>query len=204
MRPTWHMRSSSLRPVAAVAAHPLVAPMPRLIGPARHLARRLVLGALADSPGRLDLVLPDGERRVLGRGDLAVATVRVHDDRAFARLLWRGELGAGEAYTAGDWDADDLPAALRWFLRATGARGVESALTRLAALPSLWRHRRAANDRAGSARNIVAHYDLGNRFYREFLDDELVYSCGIWADATTLAEAQRAKLERLCALAAIG
>ncbi|MBK9035936.1 MAG: class I SAM-dependent methyltransferase [Myxococcales bacterium] len=204
MHPSPDMQSTSIRPASA-AAHPLVVPMPRLIGPVRHAARRLVLGALAaDSPGRVDLILPDGARRALGAGAQPLATVRVHDDRAFARMLWRGELGAGEAYTAGDWDADDLPAALRWFLRATGARGVESAMTRLARLPSLWRHRRAANDRAGSARNIAAHYDLGNRFYQQFLDDELVYSCGVWTDATTLAEAQRAKLERLCALAGIG
>lgn len=201
------MPSLSSRPVAAAdQSHPLLAPMPRLIGPVRALARHVMLRALADADvGRVDVILPDGARVALGRGGRPEATLRIRDDRAFVRMLVRGELGAGEAFTAGEWDADDLPTALRWFLRATAARGVESALTRVARVPSLWRHRRAANDRAGSARNVTAHYDLGNAFYRTFLDEQLVYSCGLWRDgATTLAEAQTAKLERLCALADIG
>ena len=182
--------------------------MPRLIAPVRALARHLVVDELRRTwiDGRLDLILPDGERVGLGGGGgRPLATVQVHDDRLFVRVLVRGELGAGEAFTAGDWDADDLPTALALFLRGTRARGVESWLSRIGRAPALWRHRRAANDRAGSARNIAAHYDLGNGFYRSFLDDELVYSCGLWRDgAIDLAAAQRAKLERLCALAAIG
>lgn len=186
-------------------AHPLIAPMPRLIAPMRALARRLVLGELERTwaGGRLDLVLPDGDRVALGGAGRPQATVRVHDDRLFMRVLLRGELGAGEAFTAGDWDADDLVSALQQFLRATRARGLESWLSQLGGAPARWRHRRAANDRAGSARNIAAHYDLGNDFYRGFLDEDLVYSCAIWQGATSLAEAQRNKLDRLCELAAI-
>ena len=188
--------------------HPLIAPAPRLVTPLPALARRLVLGALARGArdwhdARLDVRLPDGERVVLGAGPRADAIIDVRDQRGFARIAIRGELGAGEAYVAGDWDADDLPTALRLFLRATGARGLESPLTRLARLPALRRHRRAHNDRAGSARNIAAHYDLGNRFYGAFLDEKMVYSCGRWADATTLDAAQTAKLAHLCDLAAL-
>jgi len=120
----------------------------------------------------------------------------------------RGELGGGEAFVAGEWscdNTDDLVAVLRLALRATGARGVESPLTRLAQLPSLLRHRRAANTVRGSERNIHAHYDLGNAFYQLFLDpDTLAYSCGMFSDGTTdLATAQRAKLDRLCDLLAL-
>lgn len=189
--------------------HPLIAPAPPLAAPLAGLARRLVLGALARGArdwraGRLDLRLPDGATVVIGAGARADATITVHDDRAFVRAALRGELGAGEAFVAGDWDADDLPLALRLFLRATAARGVESPLTRLVRLPTLVRHRLAHNDRAGSARNIVAHYDLGNAFYRKFLDEQLVYSCARWQDgATTLEAAQAAKLAHLCDLAAL-
>jgi cyclopropane-fatty-acyl-phospholipid synthase len=95
------------------------------------------------------------------------------------------------------------------FLRGTSARGVESPLTRIAQLPALVRHRRAANTHVGSERNVHAHYDLGNAFYRLFLDAEtLAYSAGYFArsdhddapiDPTmSLAEAQHAKLDRLC------
>ncbi|HVK78177.1 MAG TPA: cyclopropane-fatty-acyl-phospholipid synthase family protein [Kofleriaceae bacterium] len=191
-------------------AHPLIAPVPRLARPGRALARRLVLGALArawqgSGTGRLDVRLPDGARVRLGAAGAPDATITVADERAFVRVALRGELGAGEAFVAGEWTADDLPAALRLFLRATAARGLESWLTRLAVTAARRRHRRAANDRAGSARNVGAHYDLGNAFYRLFLDDQLIYSCALWPPgARDLEAAQVVKLDRLCDLAAIG
>jgi cyclopropane-fatty-acyl-phospholipid synthase len=185
-------------------AHPLIVPLPRLVPPSGQLLRMAALAKLrADwSGGRLDLILPSGERVRLGGAGPADASARIHDDRLFLRLLMRGEMGAGESFVAGEWSSDDLVAVLRVFLRATGARGVESPLTRLAQLPALLRHRRSANTRTGSERNIHAHYDLGNRFYGLFLDPEtLAYSCAIFPSPTTsLADAQRAKLDRLCDL----
>lgn len=175
--------------------------------PRASLARRLVLRELTRRPlraGRLDVRLPDRTSVVLGDGATADATITVRAERAFSRIALRGELGAGEAYVDGDWDADDLPRALRLFLQATAARGVESPLTRLAAAPAVLRHRLGRrNHRAGSARNVVAHYDLGNAFYRLFLDEEMVYSCARWRGAATLEDAQRAKLAHLCDLAAL-
>lgn len=180
------------------------------------------------SAGALELVLPDGERMLLGIGAGRLArgsgvgaaeaiegpppSIRVHDERLFLRLALRGEMGAGESFVAGEWSCDDLPGAIRRFLRVSGARGFESPLTFVGQLPSLWRHRKAANSIAGSERNIHAHYDLGNAFYRLFLDAEtMAYSCGIWehgdravlpaspsALEAALAAAQLAKLERLC------
>ena len=186
-------------------AHPLIVPVPRLYAPASGVLRRLALRRLRAGwrAGHLELALPDGERVQLGGHAPAgtdVPRATVHDDRLFVRLLLRGEMGAGESYVAGEWDSDDLVAVARAFLRATDAGGLESPLTRLAQLPALVRHRRAANTRTGSERNIHAHYDLGNAFYRLFLDPEtLAYSCGIWPDAhASLAAAQRAKHERLC------
>jgi cyclopropane-fatty-acyl-phospholipid synthase len=182
----------------------LIAPLPRVASP---LIRALRLTAVArlraafrGAADRLDLVMPSGERLVLGGPGHPDATVRVHDDRLVLRLLLRGELGAGEAFVAGEWSSDDLVAVTRVFLRATRARGLESPLTRLGRLPALLRHRRAANTPRGSARNIHAHYDLGNDFYRLFLDAEtLAYSCAYYpSPASSLADAQRAKLERLC------
>ena len=150
-------------------------------------------------------MLPSGELVRLGDrataiDDSRVARVRVHDDRLFLRLLLCGELGAGESYVAGEWSSDDVVGVARAFLRASRARGIESPVTKLAQLPALLRHHRAANTRAGCRRNVHAHYDLGNAFYRLFLDDDtLAYSCAVWPDATmTLADAQRAKFDRLC------
>ena len=190
----------------AAVAHPLIVRVPRLVHPVGLAVRALALARLraAWSGERLDLILPGGDWVRLGGRGTADACAHVHDDRMFLRLLLRGELGAGEAFVAGEWSSDDLVAVLRVFLRVTGARGLESPLTRLAQLPALARHRRAANTRAGSARNIHAHYDLGNAFYRLFLDPEtLSYSCGVFP-APTLADAQHAKHEQLCAALALG
>ncbi|HEU0033173.1 MAG TPA: cyclopropane-fatty-acyl-phospholipid synthase family protein [Kofleriaceae bacterium] len=189
-------------------AQPRVFASPRLWPIATTVARRAVLARLAAqwTAGPLELVLPSGQRVRLGTPHGAAARVTVHDDRLFVRLLVRGELGAGESFVAGEWSSDDPVAVIRLFLRATGARGLESPLTRIAQLPDLIRHRRAANTPDGSARNIHAHYDLGNALYQLFLDPEtLAYSCAYFPTATaTLAEAQRAKLDRLCDWLALG
>lgn len=177
--------------------------MPR-VRPRRAL-RWAGLGALralwSSDDERLDLVMPSGECVRIGGPGRAHALAQIHDDRFFLRLLLRGEMGAGESFVAGDWSADSddaLVDVIRVFLRGTRARGVESPLTRLVQLPSLARHRRAANTLDGSQRNIHAHYDLGNDFYRLFLDEEtFAYSCAIYP-APSLADAQRAKLDRLC------
>ena len=188
-------------------AHPLIAPLPRLVPPAALALRWAAVRRLRSQwrGGRLDIVLPSGDTVRLGDDGRPDARIQVHDDRMFLRLVLRGELGGGESYVAGEWSSDDLVAALRVFLRASAARGVESPITRFAQLASLVRHRLAANTHGGSARNVHAHYDLGNAFYRLFLDDAtLAYSCAYWPpgndDATplSLADAQRAKLERLC------
>jgi cyclopropane-fatty-acyl-phospholipid synthase len=183
-----------------------------MVRPAGNALRRAAIQQLRRqwARGRLDLVLPSGDHVRLGDDGPADARAHVHDDRLFLRLLLRGEMGAGESYVAGEWSSEDLTAVIRAFLRGTTARGFESPMTWLAQLPALWRHRRAANTRTGSARNIHAHYDLGNEFYRLFLDpDTLAYSCAIWPDeaerttssgADALADAQRRKLDRLCDL----
>jgi len=189
----------------------LIAPMPRLAAPAAHALRWVALARLRAgwTAGRVDLELPSGQWVRLGGPGRADAAARIHDDRLFLRILLRGELGAGESYVAGEWSSDDLVGLVRAFLRASRARGLESPLTRLAQLPALARHRGAANTVDGSRRNIHAHYDLGNDFYRLFLDeDTLAYSCACWRELpeavrsapapVALAAAQRAKLDRIC------
>jgi len=169
--------------------------------------RRLALARLRASwrGGPLDVIAPSGASVRIGPPGPAEACARVHDDRAFLRLVLRGEIGGGESFVAGEWSSDDLVGMLRLVLRATGPRGVESPLTRLGQLSSLVRHRRAANTLGGSQRNIHAHYDLGNAFYQLFLDaDTLSYSCALFSrPGMTLADAQRAKLDRLCDLLAL-
>ncbi|HEY0476419.1 MAG TPA: cyclopropane-fatty-acyl-phospholipid synthase family protein [Kofleriaceae bacterium] len=199
-------------------AHPLIVAPPReprpqlglrarVVPQAGHALRRLAIAQLRAGwrGGRLDLVLPSGEPVRIGPPGPAEATARIHDDRVFLRVVLRGEMGAGESFVAGEWSSDDVVGVLRVALRATGARGVESPLTRLALLPALVRHRRAGNTPRGSRRNIQAHYDVGNAFYQLFLDPEtLAYSCAHFPrPGMSLADGQRAKLDRLCDLLAL-
>jgi cyclopropane-fatty-acyl-phospholipid synthase len=155
--------------------------------------------------GHVVIDLPGGRTVCAGDPHAADrARLTVTSRRFLPRLALRGELGAGEAYVAGEWHADDLVAALRLFLRNLFGLDFESPLSRLGRLPDVVRHRLRANTRAGSRRNVAAHYDLGNDFYQLFLDDDMSYSCAVFdrPDAT-LAEAQTAKLERVCAALAL-
>ncbi|MDE0691519.1 MAG: cyclopropane-fatty-acyl-phospholipid synthase [Gammaproteobacteria bacterium] len=126
--------------------------------------------------------------------------VTVHQADFFRRLLLRGSVGAGESYMDGEWDCDDLPALLRIMLRNRSAlEGLEGLASVPAAVGDALGHRFRRNTLRGSRRNIHAHYDLGNDFFRIFLDQGMSYSCAVYdTGAESLEEASAAKLERLC------
>ncbi len=164
------------------------------------LARTLVRGRLgALREGRL-LVREPGGATAFGPGGGIETAVTVRDPAFYAELAFGGSVGAGESYMLGHWRADDLTALVRLLLRNREALdGMEDGLARLSAplrVAAHWVHR---NTRAGSRRNIAAHYDLGNELYRLFLDESMMYSCALFERPDmTLAEAQFAKLEAIC------
>ena len=132
--------------------------------------------------------------------DPLAASLTVRDPSFWAATAFRGTVGAGESYAVGAWECDDLASLVRILLRDESTlRSLDSGFAGLVAPALGWAHARRANTRGGSARNIAAHYDLGNDAFALFLDETMTYSCGIFerADAT-LADASRAKLERLC------
>ncbi|MGD2074421.1 MAG: cyclopropane-fatty-acyl-phospholipid synthase family protein [Gammaproteobacteria bacterium] len=117
---------------------------------------------------------------------------RVHIRRPLAllrRCLLRGAVGFAESYMAGDWDSPQLVRLLG--LLAQNQHQLSGAI-RLA--PGLWldrlRHRLRANSRRGSRRNVRAHYDLSNDFYRLWLDPSMTYSCAVFEDPATGAAAE--------------
>ncbi|HWA36974.1 MAG TPA: cyclopropane-fatty-acyl-phospholipid synthase family protein [Burkholderiales bacterium] len=128
------------------------------------------------------------------------AEIRVHDPRFFAEVAWGGSVGAGEAYMLGYWDADDLVAALRILaVNREVMDGLEGGFARLSAPLRSALHWLARNTREGSRRNIAAHYDLGNAFFRLFLDPTMMYSSAVFErPGMTLEQAQVARLERIC------
>ncbi len=169
-------------------------------------AARRVLRLLQRLPqGQLTLYLPGGDTQVIGRATEGAerAQLWVHDWRVFERTLKAGDIGLAEAYIDGQWDTPDLAALLRLCIvnrehieQLVYGRWWGRLLYRL-------RHLRQRNSRAGSEKNIHAHYDLGNAFYRLWLDPGMSYSAawfegreGLAAREVPLIEAQEAKLRR--------
>ena len=135
----------------------------------------------------------------LGTGDV-VATLRVHDTSFYKDLALRGSIGAAEAYAGGRWDCDDLPKLVALLVRNRDVlETLEGGLAKLSVPLQKLAHTLRPNSRAGSRKNIAAHYDLGNDFFQLWLDETMTYSSGIFErEDATLAEASTAKLDRLC------
>jgi cyclopropane-fatty-acyl-phospholipid synthase len=121
--------------------------------------------------------------------------IAVHDDAFYGRVLSGGSLALGESYVDGWWDCPRLDEFFHRVLRARLDRRVRTPGWLLATL-----HARLVNLQAPSRAHAVGerHYDLGNDLYRAMLDPRMIYSCGYWAGASTLDEAQEAKLELVC------
>jgi len=146
--------------------------------------------------GQLTVVLPNGSRRVFGDPSSDHrAEIRIHRGEALVRMLVGGETGGGEAYVEGLWSSPDLAALLRLAALNREALALSTGLFRVPQqLVRTLAHRRRRNTRAGARRNIAAHYDLGNDFYRLFLDETLTYSSAVFSSRDqSLADAQRAK-----------
>jgi cyclopropane-fatty-acyl-phospholipid synthase len=151
--------------------------------------------------GGLVIDLPDGSTHTLGdAGTVGEAPARmiVRDWTLFEDVLARGDIGFGESYIDGAWESPDLASLLTLLNRnrETLGRAIHGHWWSL--LIERLRHFRNANTRAGSRRNIMAHYDLGNDFYAQWLDPTMSYSSALFTDTTaTLAEAQVTKYHRI-------
>jgi len=166
-------------------------------------ARRLVLS-------RLDLlevgqiaVTENSERKTFGRPteDFPhTAQIHVNYPQFYSDVAFGGSIGAGEAYMHGYWDSPDLVDALRILLRNRPLlEAVDSGLARLGTPLQKYLHWRNRNTRGGSRRNIAAHYDLGNDFYRLWLDEKMMYSSAYFESPDmSLGEASTAKLDLIC------
>lgn len=186
----------SLLPVARSA------PVPGLHGLAA-LGRRAILSRFAAlRHGSLTLIEPDGRHSfgaISPDCDLSV-TIEVLDPQFWADAAFGGTVGAGESYIHGHWRANDLTALVRLMVRNRELmEDLEGGLARLTAPLKRILHWANRNSRTGSQRNIAAHYDLGNDFFRLMLDETMMYSCGIYpAETSTLHEAQLTKLDTIC------
>jgi cyclopropane-fatty-acyl-phospholipid synthase len=166
-----------------------------------RFAKRLFLRGLDHVHGGVLHLTCDRELHVGDpAGDLD-ATLVVANDRFFRRALAYGDIGIGEAYMDGDWTSPDLVPLIRLMLRNLAHVESSGGIVRLAnRLAGLIARRLRDNTVDGSRDHIHRHYDLGNDFFRLFLDARhLMYSCGFYeSPGDSLEAAQEQKLDRIC------
>ncbi len=146
--------------------------------------------------------LPDGTCRTFGAADAErQVALHVKDWRFFRRILLDGDIGFAEAYMDGDCDSPDLPKLVALLAENQQALGGMARPNPLQNLALKFLHRRRDNSREGSKRNIRAHYDLGNSFYRLWLDPTMSYSSALYGGQSdkSLEAAQTAKYDRILA-----
>lgn len=167
------------------------------------LCRSVLFKKLRDiKRGRL-IIIDQGQRHVFGPAESEFpveTTITVNRSDFYTRVSLGGSNGAGESYADGDWDCADLASLTRIFVAnrdtlMTLDNGVGAALQPIERLI----HKTRRNTVGKAKENIRAHYDLGNDFFSLFLDETMMYSCGIFKDAqSTLYEASTEKNDRIC------
>ncbi len=167
------------------------------------LARKLVLGRLKEmTRGRLTVEEPDRTLQFgkLTAADDLAAVLHVHHPRLYSSLLTGGTIGAAEAYMRGDWSSGQVTDLCRLLLRNRRLLDeIDGSWSRLAQPLHRLYHRLRDNTLKGSRRNIAAHYDLSNDFYRLFLDPTMMYSCALFSEpGMSLQDASLAKNDRIC------
>jgi len=152
--------------------------------------------------GRLSVILPSGQSFVrVGADPGPEASLVLHRWRALWRLLIGGDIGFAQAWIDGDCSSSDLVALIRLAARNRGALARTANGSSCSRLALRLRRLMNRNTRRGSARNVIAHYDLGNDFFRVWLDEAMLYSSALWDGSTpTLEAAQKRKIERVIEL----
>lgn len=177
--------------------------------PSKYVWQQNVIHRLFNTmpSGGLLLRYSDGSQQQYGAvGHTIEAEIHLKDDNEFfRRTVAYGNIGLGEAYMDGVWDTPDIKAVITWFIRNMRAKmGINASSNKLKAVNKLkvlnkLFHIARANTIRTSKKNISEHYDLGNDFYRLFLDPSMTYSSGIFAkNDTTLEQAQYEKYDALC------
>lgn len=173
---------------------------------------RCLIFALKNCHGSLQLILPSkyqfqfGTKKSTGTKDHKElqepsATIVLHSMRPLLRLLFKGVNGWSDAYLNNEWDSPKLLEVMTWALRNEHTFERTPQFHLLTSSFHKRHHCANANTKKGSRRNIAAHYDLGNNFFKEWLDPGMTYSAALFTNsAQTLASAQKEKYRRILEL----
>lgn len=147
--------------------------------------------------GSLEAHLPNGTVRLLGgRAPGFACVVRLSSWRPLLRLATTGSTGWYEGWAAGEWDSPDPVPLFALFMANARTLGKSARAKGLARLSGFIAHAARGNSRRGSKRNIAEHYDLGNDFYRLWLDETMTYSSAMPAHPQEgIEDAQRRKID---------
>jgi cyclopropane-fatty-acyl-phospholipid synthase len=150
------------------------------------------------------ITLVDGKQQWQFQGnaakDQAPVEVSIHQPRVYRRVLLQGTLGASESYMVGDWDTDNLTRLIEIIIEnKTVFAKIENALSRVVCYVRHCIDLMRPNNVSLAKQHILAHYDLGNEFFKLFLDPTMMYSCALYDSETrTLEEASLNKLDAIC------
>lgn len=161
-------------------------------------AKAVLMGLRQVRGGSVRITTPAGEHFFCGDGEGPATDLKVNDWRFARRVLTNGDIGFAEGLMAGEWESEDV-AALLTQLADNVERFTRLLEGSLFGKAMNWmRHLTRANSRTGARRNILAHYDLGNRFYEAWLDRSMTYSSARFgAHVRDLESAQQAKFRAL-------
>ena len=148
------------------------------------------------------IILKDNSReyKIGNENSELKVNLEISSDEFYVLIGSGGIMGASEAYALGLWKVDDLVKLIQIIVRNKELmENIDSGLSSIMKPVNKWIHYRRQNTLIGSKKNIIAHYDLSNDFYRLWLDETMTYSCGIFLDDnTTLEQASIEKLDRIC------
>jgi cyclopropane-fatty-acyl-phospholipid synthase len=156
--------------------------------------------------GQLKMIFPDGVEQCFGKNpEEFSAMIHVKNSAFFRKIFWYGDIGFGESYMDGDWKTDNLSNVIGWFIlnlpywpSLSGTKNKKKLINWFGNI-NQWIHQCRRNTLSGSQKNIQEHYDLGNDFFKLFLDPTLTYSCAYFESQNqTLEMAQIAKYDQLC------
>jgi len=149
--------------------------------------------------GALYAQMPNGQQVCIdSENEGPECRVVLHNWSLLRRVIFGGTIGVAESYMDGDWDSPDISQMLQFFLANTNIYHDVVNQSHLFNMVESVRHWFNRNNKSGSKRNISAHYDLGNEFYKHWLDPSMTYSSAIFKDGVnSLEAAQREKYRHL-------
>ena len=168
------------------------------------ICKKVVLHKLKQiTKGNLTIHLPSKEVFYFGDKNKNANHLYIRNNQFFSKLIFGGNIGLGESYTDGDWDTNNITDLLAQLIENIDTlKKTKIHKGFIKRLYHLLKHQKNRNTRRGSKKNIYTHYDLGNKFYKLFLDNEtMMYSSGVFNNKNeSLPDAQKNKIHKLIEL----